>query len=902
MALLQAQSREKDLQTAIRELQEEIESNHNIASMAMETAGTADAKLRQELADLQSQHASSLERVESLQSTIAELELNMHKMTSESVEAGFVAQRLVEVERLLSSASESEQKRVNEIEHQLSVIRELRQEVDEQHRMLEFAEVEYEILLESSRVEHQEGVSTIEGLHERLEKVATQAEGEKEEIKRLADHARQSLQQELNTVQANLSAMELSLKENTDSLQAFEDRTAKLRSLLQEREKEVQRLKASIAETGQPIDGVVSNLRQEVNDLEARIERRNRQIALEQEKARKLGLNLQLAQDTVEEQDAALQETRRQLSLMENQRQALQAQVHTLESASAALAVTIQREAAQAAINEAQCKRDVAELENELLDAGFYQQQLVLQVLVHRRHRETTARKATAERIRLSSALSEAAATGQQLEAAHREAILKQEKDLTAQENLVAALQSEKLELDGQVQALRIALSTAADTKQKLQRATQENAREFAALTEQHLREFATLGSEVEALQATTRDQEHNLVGLHTERESLHRENQTLQADMVDLQQKLDEVKEELRERQSVINAAQEERSNQQDTTVELEASKAELDRLQHRVEELTTSLAESEQRYSTFLERSQENEAVLVLAKDAAEEEMTRRTSERDALRQQKDALSNEVAALQEAMEQLQQSTASTQQRLEQTIEQEQQSREQTGTQLSALSSQVLHLRESLERANAHNKELVRDIELAREAVATTESQKDQLEHDILEIEQRRAQLEARLSDLQTTIGVLQEDKAALMQESEASRSDLAANADEIASLRAALAEQRREIDTLYSAKSDLSSQEKRVLEETQHELARGRGLHQKRYVWNRNVSRRIYALIPTQSERTRSCPPGDEQSSGRARREHETAAELACQTTRYGAPIERSSANGICIDSTAG
>lgn len=833
MALLQAQSREEDLRTTIKELQDEIESNDNIAKMAMQTAETADAKLRQELADLQSEHASSLETVESLQSTIADLERRMQKLGSESVEAGLIAQRLADVEKMLSSASETEQKHVNEIEHQLLLIRELRQEVDDQNRLLEFAEVEYEILLGSSQAEQRATSSTIKDLQERLENLTIQAQSEQEDIKCSAEQAKHSIQQELDTVHAHLSAMELSLKENTDSLHASEDRAAKLRSILQEREKEVQRLKTSMAETGQPVDGVVLKLRQEVNDLEARIERRNRQIALEQEKARKLGMNLQLAQETVEEQDAALQDSRQQVSVFEKAKLALQTQVESLKLAGTALAVTIQQTADEAAHNESELKRNIAELQDQLIEVGYCQNQLVLQLLIHRHCRESNSREAAAQVHRLSSELSLAVSTRQQLQTAHQDAISSYEEKSTEQKNLVAALQSEKLKLDGEVQALRVALSTEADAKQKLEESASTSAREFAALAEMHHQESVSVQNEMETLRETTHDLERKLSEVEIEKESLLRQTLAFEASISELRHQLDIATCELREKQSAMKAMQEDGTEQNNTlAVEFEVAKAELARLQQQVQGLTSELEEAEERYSVILQKHQENEAVLVLAKEAAEEEMTRRTHERDLLGQEKDTLLNEAAALREAIDRLQQSTELSQQTMRQTIEQEQQRREETETQLSALSSEVLYLQESLDRAKTLKLQLARDVELAEESVASTGNQKEEVQLEILAAEQHRVQLEARLSDLQNTISILQQSKTALLQENESFRSELAVNVSEIASLRGALGEQRREIDSLHNAKFEQSSQEKKALEETREELERERALQQNRYV----------------------------------------------------------------------
>jgi chromosome segregation ATPase len=833
MALLQAQSREEDLRATIRELQEEIESNHSIAKMAMESAGTADTKLKQELADLQFEHALSLETVESLQTTIADLECRMQKLTAESVEAGIIAQRLMDVEKMLSDASETEQTRVNEIEHHLLVIRELRQVVDEQNRMLEFAEVEYEILLESTQAEHRATTTTIKDLQERLENLTVLAESDQDDIKRAAELARHNIQQELDTVHANLSAMELSLKENTDSLQASEDRAAKLRSILQEREKEVQRLKASMAETGQPIDGVVLQLRQEVNDLEARIERRNRQIALEQEKARKLGMNLQLAQDTVEEQDAILQDTRQQVWVMEKAKVALQTQVESLESAGIALAVIVQQTAAEAAHSESDMKRNIAELQNQLLEVGYCQNQLVLQLLIHRHCRASTSREAEAQVQRLSSELSLAVSTAQQLQTAHQDAMSSLEEKSMEQENVVATLQSQKVELDGELQALRIALSTITDAKQELEESAEASAREIAALTELHHQESASVQIEMKTLRETTHDLERRLSEVETEKASLLCQIQMFETDITELRQQLEVATNELQQKHSAMKAMQEDGSEQNNTlAVELEEAKAELTRLRQQIQGLTTDLEAAEERYSVILKKSQENEAVLVMAKEAAEEEMTRRAHERDVLRQEKDTLLNESAALSEAMDRLQQSTESSQQRMQQTIEREQQRREETEAQLSALTADVLNLQKSLDKAETLNRQLVRDVELAQAAMTSTERQKEEVRHEILVAEQHRVQLEARLSDLSHTITVLQQSKIALLQENESFRTELAANVGEIASLRVALGEQRREIDSLHNAKFDHSSQEKTALEETHEELGRERVLHEKRFV----------------------------------------------------------------------
>jgi chromosome segregation ATPase len=218
VALLQAQLRETELHSTIKQLQDEIESNDSVAKLAGEAVEAEDARLRGELERLQAEHASSVETVASLQSTIVELEHQMKQATSDAAETYELSQRLKDVEAKLASVSETEQKRGVDLEAQLANIQELERQIDDQNRMLEFAELEYEMLLASSQAPQKTHESAGKALQERISATNVKAEEARDQMASSFEQAKSSMLDEQNKLRANLSALDLTLQESVDSV------------------------------------------------------------------------------------------------------------------------------------------------------------------------------------------------------------------------------------------------------------------------------------------------------------------------------------------------------------------------------------------------------------------------------------------------------------------------------------------------------------------------------------------------------------------------------------------------------------------------------------------------------------------------------------------------------------
>jgi chromosome segregation ATPase len=258
---------------------------------------------------------------------------------------------------------------------------------------------------------------------------------------------------------------------------------------------------------------------------------------------------------------------------------------------------------------------------------------------------------------------------------------------------------------------------------------------------------------------------------------------------------------------------------------VELDKAKEECTKLRQQLESLTVELQEAEQRYETKYKSMQGNEAILILAKEAAEAEISRRIAEQDRLQQDKEDADKSLAAAEEAMKDLQRQVSTAQIAQQEGIDQERQKREEIVIHLASVSRQVAELRESLEHAENRNSQLEQDLVVAQETLVSAQSQKAQLQHEVDTAHQQRLRLESRLADLEESISALQQSKASLIAECEASRAKLVEETKELAGMHAALEERQSTIESMHNT----SRASEKALEDVQRELEQKRAQNQK-------------------------------------------------------------------------
>lgn len=167
-------------------------------------------------------------------------------------------------------------------------------DMDGLQRIMEFAEDERQAQIAS----HSETIAAMESQISRLH-----AERSKDHIK-IA-----SLEQDISRVQGDLSVLDMSLQETVQAKTEAEDKLKSATEEVAAREAEVKDLQQQRSdwilaptEGGLSVDYKTRALQNRVEEVEGRVARRNQQIALEQNKIRKLELNLALAEESISEQ------------------------------------------------------------------------------------------------------------------------------------------------------------------------------------------------------------------------------------------------------------------------------------------------------------------------------------------------------------------------------------------------------------------------------------------------------------------------------------------------------------------------------------------------------------------------------------------------------------------------
>lgn len=816
MALLQAQAREAEMETKISSLRDEYDSVETMLRMKINEAEERESRLSDELQALHSAHAFSVDNVRALQSTIEILESQLQESIAASQTHASARDRLIEVEAKLAMSSETEERQSVKMEYHAAVIRELQGEITDVNRMLEFAEIEYEVLLEASQNDQRTYVATVTELQERMLRTAAEAEQHLETVKIHNDNIKDSLEKEISTLRDNLSAIELSLQESTDSTKVSEDRVGKLRVLLQEREKEVSLLRTSITEIGQPVDGTALQLREAIAQLEARIERRNRQIAVEQEKARKLAMNLQLAQETLEEQDSAIQNVKGELAGCEEKKLVCEDQIDLLNHQNAELVDKIQQITEDAVRQRENFNLIVVQQQDELVRSDITQHHLILQLLIHRSKaaQASFASDAAAKKVdRLVFDVSAAQVRVQQVTALLRKTVERHEQERRESEAALETLQYHKRSLATEFDDLRADLVLAIEEK------TQN---------------IAELTNTVDAQRKEVVSAQTDITNILNEVATLKGLLKAAEKDKTTLSQTIDGTQERILEMERLLadanNRLSEQRALESDVVrldqenklrKEIDGVQAECATLQQTIQRLQQELADSKQLYDVGTKASQETEAVLNLAKEAAEEEMMRRALERDDLRAEREALSRQIAELQQELEQQQEARKNSEEQLQEATNDIRQKYRVTADLLAASIAQASQLEASLAVAESRCLQLSSEVARTAEELKAAQNDVEINQRRLEEVEQKRSELAAHVSSLEDTVAALQENETRLISENEAAQSDMAANSSSLAELQDTLRARELDIVSLHKSHAEGVQELQAALEIAKREAA---------------------------------------------------------------------------------
>lgn len=821
MALFQAQAREAEMRTRINNLRDEYDSIESMSSLKLAEAEEKESRLSRELQTLQSEHALSVDNVRALQSTIDILRSRIQESLEAAQEHTRVRERLVEVEAMLQTTSQTLERHAAHTEYRTAVIRELQGEIHEMSRRLGFAEIEYEVLLETSQTDQQTYDNAVIELQQRMSISASEAERRLEIVKSEHENARDTLRNEISTLRDNLSAVELSLQESTDTLKVSEDRVGKLRALLHEREKEVTLLRTSMAEIGRPVDGTALQLREEIAQLEARIERRNRQIALEQEKARKLAMNLELAQDTLEEQDNAIQNVKEVLADCQEQKLGYETQIVLLKNQNAELVDKIQQMTGDTKCQQEKHNIIFAEQQDELLRSDITQHHLILQLVIHRskRAQASLASDASSKQIdRLVFDISAARLRGQQATSMLRKTVEQHEQERRDSEMILEALQIQKQSLATELDVLRAELDVAVQGKTQTEASSEKAIEELRNVVNVQRQEAALAQTEINNTRNETTTLKELLNQVENDKMALTRTAEEAQVRILQLEQSMVDTNNRLDENQSAMESDVVRQESKLMT--ELDRVQTECVALQQTIHRLEQELDAAKQWYDSSLTASKETEAVLILAKEGAEEEMTRRASERDNLCLERDALSTQLAAVQQALKQQQEARKNSEEQLQEAANDIRQKYEAAAESLAASSAQVSQLEATLEIAEDRCLQLSGEVHHAQDKLAVVQEEVETNQRRLVEVEQERSELAARVDSLEKTVAALRENETRLFAENEATRSDVAAKSTSLVELEAVLQARQLDVESLHKSHADGLQELRSALETTKREL----------------------------------------------------------------------------------
>ncbi|KAJ9101112.1 hypothetical protein QFC21_003330 [Naganishia friedmannii] len=849
MALLQAQTREAEMRTKINELRDEFDSIETMSSMKIAEAEERGSRLSNELRALHSEHALSVDNVRALQSTIEILQSQIQESIEASQTHANMRERLVELEAMLHTTSQTEEQHSAKTEYHTAVIQQLHEEIYEVNRMLMFAEIEYEVLRETTHNDQQKYDSAVNELQQRLSTSASDAERQLEAVKIDNENARDTSQKEIFMLRDNLSAVELSLQESLDSLDISEDRVGKLRNLLREREKEVTLLRTSMAETGQPVDGTALQLREEIAQLEARIERRNRQIALEQEKARKLAMNLELAQETLEEQDSAIRDVKKELKDCEERRVVCEDQIVLLKTQNAELVDKIQRNT-----EESQCQQEhfnliVAEQQTELLRSDTTQHQLILQLLILRSKgaQASLASDASSKKIdRLVFDISAARLRGQHATLMLRKTVEQYEQERRETDAALEILRLQEQSLVTELAKLRAGLEVVIQKKIQTEASAKKNVTELSDTVDAQRKEVASVQTEITNIRNEATALKELLNELETDKTALSQSAEEARERIVQLEQLLVDTNNRLNENQSALESDVVRRDHESKLAGELDSVRAECVSLQQTIDSLEQGLDDAKKRYENSSQASKETEAVLVLAKEGAEEAMMQRASERNGLRVERDVLSTQIAELQQALDQQQEVIKNREEQLQEATNAIHRKYEATAAQLTAATVQISQLETSLEVAERRCLELSGVVDRTQEKLAAAQEEVETNQQRLVEVEQERSDFATRVGSLEETVVALRENGTRLLAETEAARSDVVAKSISLAELQEALQAQQLDIQSLHNSHADRARELQAALESAKRELELA---HEGKRTQSRKLEGAVQQLKETES-----------------------------------------------------
>ena len=196
-------------------------------------------------------------------------------------------------------------------------IESLSDDLEESQRLVHFADIEHSILAQAvsaARTAEQISSAQLDRLRKELEEAGAILTEERE----TASSDRQESQETINRLRDDFAALQLEHEDLVDSKTQLESALEAATSEAQRKENDLRVAREQVNNiTSKSTDGVVIELRRNIQELEARVSRRNQLVAAEQAKTKKVEMNLEMATQDIEELEAEIARLRDAVSVKE---------------------------------------------------------------------------------------------------------------------------------------------------------------------------------------------------------------------------------------------------------------------------------------------------------------------------------------------------------------------------------------------------------------------------------------------------------------------------------------------------------------------------------------------------------------------------------------------------------
>jgi chromosome segregation ATPase len=260
------------------------------------------------------------DQVEESDAELFQLQEELAKATSSQVETGALKKASSQSDRLQVELDHAIQQTVKldaQVRSLTSTLESLNDDLEENQRLLQFADVEHGILAQAvSAANTAEQISTAQ--MNRLRKELEEAESALSEEREVTSTERQESQEMITRLRDDFAALQLEHEDLVDSKTQLETALETATSEIQRKENDLQSARDQLNSiTANSTDGAVIELRRHVQELEARVARRNQLVAVEQAKTKKVEMNLEMATQDIEELEAEISRLREEVSAKE---------------------------------------------------------------------------------------------------------------------------------------------------------------------------------------------------------------------------------------------------------------------------------------------------------------------------------------------------------------------------------------------------------------------------------------------------------------------------------------------------------------------------------------------------------------------------------------------------------